>query len=43
MRKVLFTVVFLMTMLHSVVAQRITRTQYIDRYSKIAVREMNRV
>lgn len=43
MRKVLFTVVVLMTMLQSVVAQRITRTQYIDKYSKIAVREMNRV
>ena len=43
MRKVLFTVVVLMTMLQSVVAQRITRTQYIDKYYKIAVREMNRV
>ncbi len=43
MRKVLFSVVVLMTMLQSVMAQRITRTQYIDKYSKIAVREMNRV
>jgi LysM repeat protein len=43
MRKFLFAVVGLVLMQQTVVAQRITRAQYIDKYSKIAVREMNRV
>ena len=43
MRKVLFALVMVLMSQQIVVAQRITRAQYIDKYSKIAVREMNRV
>ena len=43
MRKVLLAVVCLLIAQQTVMAQRITRAQYIDKYSKIAVREMQRV
>ena len=43
MRKFLFAVVGLVLMQQTLVAQRITREQYINKYSKIAVQEMNRV
>ena len=43
MRKVLFALVMVLVSQQMVVAQRITRAQYIDKYGKIAVREMNRV
>ena len=43
MRKFLFVVVGLVLMQQTLVAQRMTREQYINKYSKIAVQEMNRV